>query len=74
METVTKTNTRNRRSEKLASKEHTAYKNKVASFDTKIDAAEFFGFTVTTLDAILLKGSGKPGSILTIREKIGTAA
>ncbi len=68
MEATTKT--RVRRSEKLTSAEKRAYSNKVASFDTKIDAAEFFGFSVVTLDAVLLKGSGKPHTINLIRKKL----
>lgn len=63
-----------KRSEKLQTAELNAYKKKVYSFDTKIDAAAFFGFSVVTLDAVLLKGSGKPSTIKTIREKLTPAA
>lgn len=63
--------TRVRRSEKLTPDEWREYKKKVDSFDTKLDAMEFFEFkTVITLDAVYLKGSGKPGTIDSIREKI----
>ena len=67
------TKERVRRSEKLTPTEKQAYDELVETFDTKIDAAEFFGFSVVTLDAVSLKGSGKPGTIAIIREKIGTA-
>jgi len=76
METAVKT--RVRRSEKLTTTERKAYEKLVASFDTKVDAAEFLGFSTVTLDAVLLKGSGKPATIAIIRDKItikiGTAA
>lgn len=68
METIAKT--RVRRSEKLTAEEKKAYSRKVASFETKIDAADFFGFSKVTLDAVLLKGSGKPYTINLIREKL----
>ena len=68
METTIKT--RVRRSEKLTPTEKKAYSRAVAAFETKIDAAEFFGFSVVTLDAVLLKGSGKPHTINLIREKL----
>jgi len=71
---MSNTKDRVRRSEKLKTAEHEAFKKKVEEFDTKIDAAEFFGFSTVTLDAIKLKGSGKPSTIETIRTKLTTAA
>ena len=68
METITKT--RVRRSEKLTAEEKKAYRRIVNAFETKIDAADFFGFSKVTLDAVLLKGSGKPHTINLIREKL----
>lgn len=59
---------RQRRSEKLTPEEFKAFKKEVAAFDTKIDAAAAFGFSVVTLDAILLKGTGHPNSIKLIRQ------
>lgn len=71
---MTASNNRVRRSEKLNPEEKKVFSKKVASFDTKRDAAEYFGFSTVTLDAVLLKGSGKPGTIELIRQKISTAA
>ncbi len=59
-----------RRSEKLTPEEHRQFKKHANSFDTKRDAAEYYGFSVVTLDAVLLKGSGKPTTVKTIREKL----
>lgn len=61
---------RQRRSVKLSSEEYRGFKKTVKSFETKVDAAEFFGFSLVTLDNILLKGSGKPKTIEIIRDKI----
>ena len=65
---------RRRKSEKMTSAEKSKYKTFVSKFDTKIDAAAFFGFSVTTLDAVLTKGCGNPDTIKLIREKINAQA
>jgi hypothetical protein len=64
------TQLQDKRSAELTKEELKAYKNKVDSFKTKIAAAEFFGISVVTLDAITLKGSGNPNTISLIREKL----
>lgn len=71
---MTTSKQRVKRSEKLQPSEQKAFEKKVSSFDTKIDAAEYFGFSTVTLDAVLLKGSGKPRTIDTIRQKLSSAA
>lgn len=65
---------RPRRSVKLETAELKAFKEKVASFPTKYDAALFFGFSQVTLDNVLMRKTGKESTITAIREKIGTAA
>ena len=59
-----------RRSVKLSKEEYRDFKKAVKAFDTKIEAAEFFGFSLVTLDNVLLKGSGKPKTIEIIIEKL----
>lgn len=59
-----------RRSEKLTAQEHRDFKKHANSFDTKVDASEYYGFSLITLDAVLLKGSGKPATVQTIRQKL----
>jgi len=59
-----------RKSARLSPEMHSAFKRKVKAFDTKIDAAEYFGFSTVTLDAVLLKGRGKPSTIETIINKV----
>ena len=71
---MSKAKQRVRRSEKLTPDELTAFKAKAEEFDTKIDAADFFGFSTVTLDNVSLKGSGKPATIRTIREKLQLVA
>ena len=63
-----------RRSEKMTSSERNMFSRKVDSFDTKVDAAEYFGFSRVTLDNILLRGSGKAKTIELIREKLKQSA
>ena len=62
-----KTRIRPRQSEKLTNDEHQAFKDWVKSFPTKHDAFLAFPFSKITLDAVLLKGSGKPGTCAIIR-------
>lgn len=61
-----------RRSEKLTPQEHRDFKKHANSFDTRIDASQFYGFSLVTLDAVLLKGSGKPSTVQLIREKLAS--
>lgn len=65
---------RKRRSERMTKEEHKAFTKWVASFQTKLDAAYVVGVSRITLDAVLLKGSGKPETINTIREILKNAA
>ena len=67
------TKERAKRSEKMSKQERSMFSKRVFSFDTKIDAAEYFGFSTVTLDAVLLKGSGRPNTIKMIREKLSAA-
>lgn len=62
------------RSEKMTKEEKKSFDKMVESFDTKRDAAIFFGFSTITLDALLLKGSGKPGTISLVRDKLKQAS
>ena len=62
---------RKRRSESMSKDEHKAFIKYVATFPTKLDAAFVLGFSRITLDSVLIKGSGKPETIHTIREKLG---
>jgi hypothetical protein len=63
---------RRRKSDKLLPAEFTEFKKKVDSFDTKIDAAEFFGFSTVTLEAVTFKkGKGRPDTIQKIRLGLG---
>lgn len=61
---------RKRRSEKMSKEEHRAFLKYVSQYPTKIDAAIAVGVSRVTLDAVLLKGSGKPETIQIIREKL----
>jgi hypothetical protein len=61
---------RPRKSEKLSADERAAFDRYIASFDTQYDAALDFGYSTVTLQNIVLRGSGKPGTVATIREKI----
>lgn len=61
---------RQRRSVKLSKEDFARFKKAVKSFETKIDAAEYFGFSLVTLDNVLLKGSGKQNTIDLIKSKI----
>lgn len=74
MEETTNTRPRPRRSVKLMPDEMKALVKKVGSFDTKYDAALYFGFTQVTLDNILLRGSGREATISLIREKLSAVA
>ena len=65
-----KIRTRPRQSEKLTDVEHQAFKKWVKSFPTKHDAFLAFPFSKITLDAVLLKGSGKPETCAAIRQLI----
>lgn len=67
---MTKVRNRKRRSEKLTPEEHEAFKSYVRSFQTKYDAHLALNISLNTVDSVLLKGSGKPGTIDKIREKI----
>lgn len=71
---MTTPNNRVKRSEKLLPDEKKAFDRKVDSFDTKRDAAEYFGFSTVTLDNILLRGSCKPNTKKLILQKLGLAA
>lgn len=62
--------TRRRKSEKLSPEEKRAFTHYVKKFDTKLDAIEAIGISRPTLDAILVKGSGHPDSILKIRNAL----
>lgn len=73
METTT-TRPRPRRSVKLTRQEMTAFKGKITELGTKYDAALFFGFSQVTLDNVLMRGSAKESTVITIREKLGIAA
>ena len=68
------TKERVRKSEKLTPELKKAFKEKVASFEVKVDAAEFFGVSTVTIDNIILRGSAKPATITTIKTKLGIAA
>jgi hypothetical protein len=61
---------RKRRSEQMTKEERRAFAKYVATFPTKIDAAAALGISRVTLDAVSLKGSGKPETIQLIREMI----
>lgn len=65
-----KIRTRPRKSERLTVAEHEAFKKWVKSFHTKHDASLAFPFSKITLDAVLLKGSGKPDTCAAIRTLI----
>ena len=74
METTETKRRRPRRSEKLTEADKNALLNKIEELGTKYDAAIFFGFSVVTLDNLLLRGSGKESTVKTIREKSGIAS
>lgn len=54
----------------MTKEEHRAFVKYVATFPTKLDAAFAVGVSRLTLDAVLLKGSGRPDTIQMIREKL----
>lgn len=55
---------------RLTDQEKAAFAKKVSEFDTKIDASEFFGFSMVTINAVLLRGYGSQAIVALIREKI----
>lgn len=61
---------RKRRSEKMSKEEHKAFIKYIGSFETKSDAADSIGVSRTTLDNLIFKGSGKPETIRSIRERL----
>lgn len=71
---TTNIRTRPKRSEKLMPAEKKALAEKVIALGTKYDACLFFGITRPTLDNILLRGSGKEATIVSIREKLYAVA
>lgn len=61
---------RKRRSESLTRDEVKVFSKYISTFPTKIDAAFALGVSRITLDSLILKGSGKPETIATVREKL----
>lgn len=73
MSNLTTERPRPRRSLELTSEDMRGLKAKIKELGTKYDAALFFGFSIVTLDNVLLRGSGKESTVMTIREKLKAA-
>jgi hypothetical protein len=61
---------RKRRSESLTPEEFRAFKKYLNTFPTKFDAALTIGISRPTLNLVIIRGSGHPDTIRTIREKL----
>lgn len=58
------------RSVEIDASDFKAFKKKLGEFRTKQAASRFFGLSTITLDAIELKGTCKPSSLVIIKEKL----